>query len=120
MQPASRRVRLLDFGPVCDTTSPLLFDWDELPYQHMHSMQRQAAEQQQELQEQQEQHQQEQGPTAQKFELRIVTHAGMIMPGSRVVTGMPLDMLGLQDAFEQSLQAMRGARDASQPTAVAG
>lgn len=25
-------VRILDFNPIADTTSPLLFDWEELPY----------------------------------------------------------------------------------------
>ncbi len=30
-----RQVRLIDFNPIGGTTSPLLFDWDELPYAHI-------------------------------------------------------------------------------------
>lgn len=98
----------MDFNAVCDTVSPLLFAWDELPYTHMHS----AAAHQQPQQQQDVQHdllagRQEQHETDEDVELRVVSHAGMIMPGVRAATGMPLDMLGLQDSFEQVLYTMQ-------------
>jgi hypothetical protein len=115
-------VRLLDFSPICSTTSPLLFSWDELPYPHMHTA---AAQQQQDTstaspadssskahsQQQQQQRiggvQAAAAGSADAVELRVVQHAGMIMPGARAATGMPIDMLGLQDSFDDVMRTMQ-------------
>jgi hypothetical protein len=114
----------LDFSPICSTTSPLLFSWDELPYPHMHTA---AAQQQQGTpttgpaasssgaHPQQQQHQSggvqaaaaAAAGSAGAVELRVVQHAGMILPGARAATGMPIDMLGLQDSFEDVMRTMQ-------------
>jgi hypothetical protein len=115
---AGGAVRLLDFSPICSTTSPLLFSWDELPYPHMHTTAQQdstaspAAGSSQEQQQQQQQQQQQAGvvvaaAAGRPVELRVVQHAGMILPGARAATGMPIDMLGLQDSFEDVLRTMQ-------------
>jgi hypothetical protein len=113
-------VQLLDFSPICSTTSPLLFSWDELPYPHMHT----AAALQQETPtagpagsssnaHPQQQHQSGGAQAAAAagsggaVELRVVQHAGMILPGARAATGMPIDMLGLQDSFEDVMRTMQ-------------
>jgi len=130
--PPRGRVELLDFSPISHTTSPLCFTWEELPYQHMKQQQQQHDEQQQQQQQQQQQGldagsaQQQQhragagpGPEGSNSSsssvsresaavvFRVVEHEGMLVPGTRVATGMPFDILGLPDAVSAVMQAMR-------------
>jgi hypothetical protein len=111
-------VHLLDFSPICSTTSPLLFTWGELPYPHMHASEQQDSLGSPAATSSQEHQQQQPGVGAaaaaaaaaaagHPVELRVVQHAGMILPGSRAATGMPIDMLGLQDSFEDVLRTMQ-------------
>jgi hypothetical protein len=127
--PPSGAIRLLDFSPISPTTSPLCFTWEELPYPHMqqqpggdhhHQQQQQqqhiitSAEssdtqgnQQQQGQQQGEQQQHGGSPSSPAIQFRVVEHEGMIMPGTRVATGMPYDMLGLPDAVGAVMAAMQ-------------
>ncbi|KAF6265981.1 D123-domain-containing protein [Scenedesmus sp. NREL 46B-D3] len=115
-------VWLLDFSPICSTTSPLLFSWDELPYAHMRTPTAQqdsagstahgSSQEHQEPQlQQQQQHagavQAAAGGFGRRIDMRVVQHAGMILPGVRAATGMPIDMLGLQDSFEEVMRTMQ-------------
>jgi hypothetical protein len=40
------------------------------------------------------------------IQFRVVEHEGMVVPGSRMATGMPYDMLGLPDAVSEVMAAM--------------
>ncbi|WIA11897.1 hypothetical protein OEZ85_011981 [Tetradesmus obliquus] len=114
-------VVLLDVSPITSTTSPLLFSWQELPYPRMHDSAAQqdgsisataspAANSSQGHQQQPQQHAgvaQVAAAAGRPVELRVVQHAGMILPGARAATGMPIDMLRLQDSCEDVLRTMQ-------------
>jgi hypothetical protein len=106
-------LRIVDFNPICPTTSPLLFSWDELPYPYMkraHAGTSDASGAQAVG---------EGCPTADTCSpdrdsnicgagiapvIRVVEDAGRVRPGTRVVTGMPFDMLDMQASVEEVLE----------------
>lgn len=110
-------VKLLDFSPISPTTNPLCFDWEDLPYQHMKQGQQQAQPPQQPSSGSQHQpapHQQQEQchydgirASSSGIQFRVVEDEGMIVPGTRVATGMPYDMLGLPDAMSAVMEAMQ-------------
>jgi hypothetical protein len=122
--PSSGPVVVLDFNPIMNSTSPLLFSWTELPYHQMHShlSNTQDSNQQQEQQEQHNHLQQNmmvEVLTEPGVELRVAKDVGVFQPGMRVATGMPVDMLGLPQAFEQVLQAMQHQQQRETSTSTA-
>jgi hypothetical protein len=117
-------VRIIDFNPIADTTSPLLFTWEQLPY----SWPRPAAAAQADASEaaaaaaaaaaegatsttnghaqaaapaaaseEDEGSSSEAGSDSDLIDFRVVGDAGMVQPGARQACGMPFDMLSLQD-----------------------
>lgn len=64
----NNHVKVLDFNPITSTTSPLLFSWDDLPYQHMKQQQQQEQTEEEDEQQQQqpEQLEQQQQPQQQQ------------------------------------------------------
>ena len=82
-------VRLLDFNPAGGTTSPLLFDWDELPY----GLQNGSAVD---------------GATEHVLDFRIVTHPAGVRP-TTAVYGMPYDLAD-QSAGGAVAELMRQTR----------
>eukprot|EP00775_Hariotina_reticulata_P006135 gene6135-biopygen7927 len=104
--PSSGRVMVVDVNPITDSTSPLLFSWAELPYNQMHSHQSHAQHSSQQQQHLQQNMAAVEALMEADVELRVLTDAGVVHPGMRAATGMPVDMLGLPQAFDQVLQAM--------------
>lgn len=109
-------IQLLDFSPISNTTNPLCFDWKDLPYTHMHQQDQQQQDHSSSPRQQHPPHSQQQhggcstpssSSSRRSVELRVVEHEGMIVPGARVATGMPYDMLGLPDAVGAVMAAMQ-------------
>jgi hypothetical protein len=135
----SGAVRLLNFAPICATTSPLLFTWEELPYTHMHAASASSPP---------EQHASSSsssssgnGPTATHDaggnptqqpdsssssggshdrgtpptpttgsglpECRLIEQPGLVQAGNVAATGMPYDMLHMQDSLDSIIAAMQ-------------
>jgi hypothetical protein len=121
--PPRGAINLLDYSPISDTTNPLCFDWEDLPYPHMKQQQQETRtpgqyptqpqpQQEQEGPSSSSQQQQQQSGSCSSSHIghvmfRVVEHEGMIVPGARVATGMPYDMLGLPDAVNAVMTAMQ-------------
>jgi hypothetical protein len=123
--PPRGAIKLLDCSPISDTTNPLCFEWEDLPYPHMKQQQQQQTstsgqhptqpppqqEQEGRSSSSSSQQQQQSGSCSSSHSgpvmFGVVEHEGMIVPGARVATGMPYDMLGLPDAVNAVMTAMQ-------------
>jgi hypothetical protein len=128
VSPGNYEVLLLDVNPIADTTQPLLFDWDQLPYGSGASSSSDgegaaaapraavgaaaglSGADVGEDEEYEEEGEDEEGAAGARWEsvpLLLAESALAVQPGARAACGMPFDMLGLQDGVEELIHAMR-------------
>jgi hypothetical protein len=133
----SGAVRLLNFAPICATTSPLLFTWEELPYTHMHTSSASSPPEQQtsgssngptaspdagvhptQLQDSSSNSSSSGGSHDRRTphtaatrsglpECRLIEQPGLVQAGNVAATGMPYDMLHMQDSMDSIIAAMQ-------------
>jgi hypothetical protein len=96
------KVKLMDFNTWGGSTLPLLFTWEELEEKHDEITRSEIA-------------------INSKPEFRIVMHEGLVQPGLRIGTGVPIDFVN-QGAWEDIIkrETEREAREEARERAGAG
>ncbi|KAI8464097.1 MAG: D123-domain-containing protein [Monoraphidium minutum] len=109
----SGAVRLVDVNPIADTTQPLLFDWPELPYARPAPADAAPPAASDDGSDAGSEGGGDESPPPSgpgrwdDVPLLLVEDEAGVQPGGRAAYGMPLDMLSLQEGFDDIIRSMR-------------